>query len=143
MYSLYYTALQGCILNLIPDSYSLILRLSNEVSFFSKFLLKGAQKTQNINLFKWMNACKSSWLQFNFDFFLSFLEWRILKLTIIVEFKYISVHKGILWRSKCRNQRNIKFLATFTNVLAPRLPVLHFDYFDHLSKKFLEKLIPH
>ena len=45
--------------NLISDSNFLILRLSNEVSFFSKFLLKGAQKAQKIKVFKWINACKS------------------------------------------------------------------------------------
>ena len=46
-----------CTPNLILDSDSLILRLSNEVSFFPKFLLKSVQKTQNIKSSKgWMHA---------------------------------------------------------------------------------------
>ena len=74
--------------------------------------------------------------------FVSYLDLKILKRTIIVKLRYISAQNGMHPRSKCRNHRKFKLLATLTNVLAPRWPVLHFDYFDHLSKRFLEKMIP-
>ena len=51
--------------------------------------------------------------------FVSYLDLKILKRTIIVKLRYISAHKGMHGRSKCRNHRKFKFLATFTNVLAP------------------------
>ena len=75
--------------------------------------------------------------------FVSYLGLKILKGTIIVKLRYISAHKGMHGHSKCRNHGKFKLLATFTNVLAPGGPVLHSDYFDHLSKRFLEKMIPH
>ena len=146
MFSQYYTAPKWCTPNLIPDSNSLILRLFNEVSFFPKFILKSVQKTQNIKLFKRMNACKSWWLQFDINFFV-FFGLKGTKMhyfcKIIVKFKYISSHKGMHWRSMYRNYTKITLLATFFSLLASLWPVLYFDFFDHLSNEMHKHIVPH
>ena len=52
--------------NLISDSYSCILGLSNEVSFISGFFLKGGQNSQNVwlKILLYVYTCRSVYVDY-------------------------------------------------------------------------------